>query len=72
MICGLLCGLGKKEAVLFSGDITSAFFLRVLLLLDVLLPEGLLFLIIAGFLAAGFFEAALLTIFFLLLSWRLS
>jgi hypothetical protein len=60
--------LGKKEAVLFTGDITSAFFLGVLLLLDVLPPEAPRFFTSAGFLAAGFFEAACLTIFFLLLS----
>jgi len=69
MICGLPdWGLDKKEAVLFSGDITSAFFLRVLLLLDVLLPEFTRFDFSTGFLAAGFFDAAFLITFFLLLS----
>jgi hypothetical protein len=59
---------GKKEAVLFPGDVASAFFLGVLLLLDVLPPEAPRFFKASVFLAAGFFEAACLTIFFLLLS----
>ena len=62
IICGLPdWALGKKEAVLFSGDITSAFFLKVLLLLDVLpLFFGSL---LATFLAA-FFEVPDLTVTF--------
>ena len=68
MGCLLAVALGKKEAVLFSGDIASALFLRVLLLLDVLLPEATRLFFAACFLAAVSFKAALLTIFFLLLS----
>jgi uncharacterized membrane protein len=58
--------LGKKEAALFSGDIASAFFLRVLLLLDVLLPLIVFF--AEAFLRTGFVEDARLLIFFLRLS----
>ena len=68
IICGLLLtGLDKKEATLFSGDITSAFFLRVLLLLDVLLPLIDLF-NEEAFLCSDFLEDARLLIFFLRLS----
>ena len=59
-------GLDKKEAALFSGDIASAFFLRVLLLLDVLLP--LIDFLSEIFRRTGFFEDARLLIFFLRLS----
>ena len=65
MIWGL-AGLGKKEAALLSGDVTSAFFLRVLLLLDVLPPAAGFFM--ETFAEAGFLEDARLLIFFLRLS----
>ena len=68
IICGLATtSLDKKEAALFSGDITSAFFLRVLLLLDVLLPL-ITFLFEETFLGTDFLEDARLLIFFLRLS----
>ena len=71
MICGFEEGVEVtvlaaliKEAALFSGDITSAFLLRALLLLDVLLLFTI-FLEIA-FRAAGFSKEALPLTFFLL------
>ena len=69
MICGLagFSGLAKKEVALLSGDITSAFFFRVLLLLDVLLPL-FNFLFEEAVLCADFLEDARLLIFFLRLS----
>ena len=67
MITGL-AGLAKKEVALLSGDITSAFFFRVLLLLDVLLLTITRFVLRAGFSAAVFFAAIFLITFFLLLS----
>jgi len=55
-----------KEAALFSGDVPSAFVLRVLLLLDVLLPFKTFF--SEDFMIAGFGKAEVgLTTFFLLL-----
>ncbi len=70
MICGLagFSGLAKKEVALLSGDITSAFRFRVLLLLDVLLLTKTRFVLRAGFSAAVFFAAIFLITFFLLLS----
>ena len=69
MICGLagFSDLAKKEVALLSGDIASAFFFRVLLLLDVLL---LLFnpFFEEAVLSADFLEDARLLIFFLRLS----
>jgi hypothetical protein len=59
-------GLAEKEVALFSGDVSSAFFLRVLLLLDVLLPSADSF-EEAGF-SAGLLEDPRLLIFFLRLS----
>ena len=69
MICGLagFSDLAKKEVALLSGDITSAFFFRVLLLLDVLLPL-FNFLFEEAVLSADFLEDARLLIFFLRLS----
>ena len=69
MICGLagFSDLAKKEVALLSGDITSAFFFRVLLLLDVLLALFNPFLEEAV-LSADFLEDARLLIFFLRLS----
>lgn len=67
MIWGLgLTALAEKEVALFSGDITSAFFTRVLLLLDVL--PLLLNFFFEETLPAAFFEDARLLIFFLRLS----
>ena len=60
-------GLAKKEVALLSGDITSAFRFRVLLLLDVLLPLLNSFFEEAVF-VAGLSEDARLLIFFLRLS----
>jgi hypothetical protein len=54
-----------KEAALFSGDVPSAFVLRVLLLLDVLLPFKTSF--AEDFMAAGWIVVVDLTTFFLLL-----
>ena len=60
-------GLEEKEAALFSGDVTSAFLLRVLLLLDVLLPLTVFF-TEGAFSLADSLEDARLLIFFLRLS----
>ncbi len=64
----VMLGLVEKEVALFSGDIASAFRFRVLLLLDVLLPDFTRFAMRAVFLAAVFLETAFLITFFLLLS----
>lgn len=62
-----VAGLDKKEATLFSGDFTSAFLVRVLLLLDALLTS-INFFFEKIFLGTDFFEDARLLIFFLRLS----
>jgi hypothetical protein len=65
MISGFEDGLDKKEVALLAGDITSAFFLRVLLLLNVL-PLFFCFLILEAEFAAALFEKVidLITFFF--------
>jgi len=69
MICGLagFSDLAEKEVALFSGDVSSAFLLRALLLLDVLLRMFSLLLEEAER-CADFLEDARLLIFFLRLS----
>ena len=65
MIISGLAGLGKKEVALLAGDIASAFFLRVLLLLNVL-PSFFCFLIFEAESFAALFEKVmdLITFFF--------
>lgn len=60
-----MVGLVKKEVALFSGDIASAFRLRILSLLDVFLPDVTRSAELTVFLAAVFLETMFTNYFFL-------